>query len=356
MSPNGLTCADAAARLVANGPNRLPSPPSPHVWLKLAGQFSHFFAAMLWLAGLLALIAGMPQLGIAIFVVIVVNGVFAFVQEQRAERAAERLQDLLPVGVVVRRDGQPQTIDAADVVVGDLVVLSPGDRVPADLTLVAADGVAVDASTLTGESVPMPLGVGDRAFAGTYVTSGAANGVVDATGAMTQLAGIAQLTSTARHPRTPLARELNRIVRTVATIAVIAGTAFFGISLLIGSPTRDGFLFAVGVTVALVPEGLLPTVTLSLAMGAQRMAKRNALALSAGHSFRGGRPMTIVVTTDDLRPWLGSNRKFAVINRKSFSMIGTREELTASADPLVRELLSGETAASSETDIVNRKS
>lgn len=273
----GLSSADAARRLVTDGANRLPAPPSPHVWRKLLAQFTHFFALMLWVAGVLAVIAGMAQLGVAIFVVIVINGVFAFVQEQRAERAAAQLQDLLPVGVVVRRDGALRTVDAADVVVGDLVVLSPGDRVPADMILGSADGVAVDASTLTGESVPVPLGAGDRAFAGTFVTTGAAEGVVDATGGSTTLAGIAQLTSTAHHPRTPLARELNRIVRIIAKMAVVAGVGFFLVSLLVGSPPRDGFLFAVGVTVALVPEGLLPTVTLSLAMGAQRMAKRNAL-------------------------------------------------------------------------------
>jgi calcium-translocating P-type ATPase len=273
----GLTSIEAAARLVTDGPNRLPAPPRPQVWRKLVGQFSHFFALMLWVAGALALVAGMPQLGIAIFVVIIVNGVFAFVQEQRAERASEQLQDLLPIGVVVRRDGQPITIAAGQVVVGDVVVLSPGDRVPADVRLLTADGVAVDASTMTGESVPVPLAVGDQAFAGTYVTAGAADGTVEAIGSATQLAGIAQMTTTAQHPPTPLARELSRIVRTVATIAVVAGVAFFAISLLVGSPPRDGFLFAVGVTVALVPEGLLPTVTLSLAMGAQRMAKRNAL-------------------------------------------------------------------------------
>ena len=274
---SGLTSADAAARLASDGPNKLPPPPAAHTWRKFIAQFTHFFALMLWTAGVLAVIAGMPQLGVAILVVIIVNGVFAFVQEQRAERAAERLRDLLPVGVVVRRDGQPVMVDAADVVVGDIVVLSPGDRVPADMTLATADDVKVDASTLTGESVPETLRAGDRAFAGTYITSGAADGLVDATGGDTVLAGIAQLTSSAHRPRTPLAHELNRIVRTIATIAVGVGAAFFALSMLIGSPARDGFLFAVGVTVALVPEGLLPTVTLSLAMGAQRMAQRNAL-------------------------------------------------------------------------------
>jgi len=273
----GLSGAEAARRLLEHGPNRLPPPPAPHTWRKLAEQFTHFFALMLWVAAVLAMIAGMPQLGVAIVVVIIVNGAFAFVQEQRAERAAERLRDLLPAGVVVRRDGQPIVVDAADVVVGDLVVLSPGDRVPADITLTTADDLRVDASTLTGESVPVPMSEGDQAFAGTYVTSGAAEGLVTAIGAATVLAGIAQLTSSAHRPRTPLAHELDRIVRTIAIIAVAVGVAFFTLSLLIGSPARDGFLFAVGVTVALVPEGLLPTVTLSLAMGAQRMAKRNAL-------------------------------------------------------------------------------
>ncbi len=273
----GLRSAEAARRLAADGPNRLPAPERPRPWRHLAGQLTHFFARMLWLAGLLAFLAGMPQLGVAIFVVIVVNGVFAFAQEQRAERAAEHLGELLPTGVIVRRDGRPRTVDAAEVVVGDLVVLSAGDRIPADLVLEVADAVSVDASTLTGESEPVALETGGKAFAGTYVTSGAAEGTVTAVGGATELATIARLTASARRPQTPLARELDRIVRTIAAIAVGVGVAFFAIALLVGSPARDGFLFAVGVTVALVPEGLLPTVTLSLAMGAQRMADRNAL-------------------------------------------------------------------------------
>ena len=273
----GLTSLEASARLVADGPNRLPAAKAIPTWRRFVSQLTHFFARMLWVAGALAIIAGMPQLGAAIFVVIVVNGCFAFFQEQRAERAAERLDDLLPVGVTVRRDGLLVTVDAADVVVGDRVVLSPGDRIPADLTLVEASTLAVDASTLTGESVPVDLAVGDRAYAGTYLTSGVGEGLVDATGGQTELAAIAQMTTTEHAPRTPLAHELDRIVRLIAAIAVGIGSAFFLLSVLIGSPAKDGFLFAVGVTVALVPEGLLPTVTLSLAVGAQRMADRNAL-------------------------------------------------------------------------------
>ena len=155
----GLTSSEAARRLAADGRNVLPPPPIVHPWHRLLGQFTHFFALMLWVAAVLAFVAGMPQLAVAIVVVIIVNGVFAFVQEQRAERAAERLQDLLPVGVVVRRDGQPIMIDAADIVVGDIVVLSPGDRVAADVMLATADDVKIDASTLTGESVPAALAV-----------------------------------------------------------------------------------------------------------------------------------------------------------------------------------------------------
>lgn len=115
--PVGLTEAEAAARLEANGPNRLPPPPTSGVWRKLIGEFTHFFAIMLWVAAVLAVLAGMPQLGIAIVVVIAVNGVFAFVQEARADRAAERLSELLPANVVVIRDGEPRPVDAAERVV-----------------------------------------------------------------------------------------------------------------------------------------------------------------------------------------------------------------------------------------------
>jgi calcium-translocating P-type ATPase len=243
----------------------------------MAAQLLHFFALLLWMAGGLAIAAGMAELGIAIFLVIVVNGLFAFVQEHRAERAAHHLNALLPCRTVVERDGKLTEISATEVVEGDVVVLSAGDRVPADVRVMGGRGLLVDASTLTGESVPVGVVEDEPAFAGTFVVEGEARAIVVATGIRTRLAGIAMLTRGRTRPRTPLTRELDRLVRVVAVIALSIGTIFFVSGALMGLPLRDGFLFAIGVAVALVPEGLLPTVTLSLAMGASRMAKRGAL-------------------------------------------------------------------------------
>lgn len=177
----------------------------------------------------------------------------------------------------MRRDGLRVEVSAADLVLGDVVLLEAGDRISADLRLLTAAELAVDESLLTGESLPVRPAAGSRVYAGTFVTEGEAEAVVDAVGADTRLAGIAALTRERRRPGSPLAIRLNRLVLVVAVIAVAVGTVFFGLALVLGTPARDGFLFAIGVTVALVPEGLLPTVTLSLARAAQRMAGRNAL-------------------------------------------------------------------------------
>jgi calcium-translocating P-type ATPase len=219
----------------------------------------------------------MPQLGIAICIIIVINGAFAFVQERRAERAAERLRDLMPKRATVLRDGAPRLIDATELVLGDVVLLSAGDRVCADLRVLDANKLSIDTSTLTGESVPVDVDTGTALFAGTFAVDGEGTAEVVATGASTRLAGLARLTRAAHRPRSPLAHELDRVVRIVGLLAICVGALFFGIALLLGVRPADGFLFAIGVTVALVPEGLLPTVTLSLGVAAQRMATRNAL-------------------------------------------------------------------------------
>lgn len=273
----GLSSTEAHARLARAGPNRLPPPRRRSAPRRFVRQLVHFFALVLWAAGLLAFVADLPELGVAIFVVVVVNAVFAFAQETRADRAAERLRDLLPQRITVRRDDRRIEVDVADVVPGDLLVLAQGDRVPADATVTEAHGLRVDASLLTGESAAATAGRGEVVLAGMFVVEGEGEATVDATGAQTRLAGIARLTTLTTKPVTPLARELHRVVRMIAVLAVTVGCAFFGLALLLGTSAIDGFVFAIGVTVALVPEALLPTVTLSLAWGAEQMAKRQVL-------------------------------------------------------------------------------
>ena len=273
----GLTLQEVELRRTRFGLNVLPRPPRVPLWQRLVLQLVHFFAVMLWVAGALAIVAGMPQLGVAIFVVILLNAVFAFLQEYRAEKAGERLRDLLPRRVMVIRDRTPQHVDAAELVPGDVVVVNAGDGVSADLRLEESHGLSIDSSTLTGESVPTMPQTGDTAFAGTFVVEGEAIGIVTATGRSTRLAEIARLATAKPRPPTPLALELNRIVRVIAFVCLAVGSVFLAIALLVGIQVSDAFLFALGVTVALVPEGLLPTVSLSLAIGAQKMAARGAL-------------------------------------------------------------------------------
>jgi magnesium-transporting ATPase (P-type) len=273
----GLTTAEVTDRRSRSGPNELPAPRRPHAAVRLVHQLVHFFAVMLWLAGGLAVAAGLPQLGVAIFAVILLNALFAFVQESRAGRAADRLREMIPRRVTVRRDGRPCEIDAVDVVDGDLLLLQSGDRVPADAVVISAFATLVDTSMLSGESEPTPVEVGDQLFAGTFLVQGECDAAVVATGASTRLADIARLTTSTGTPSSPLTIELQRVVRTIASIAVGVGTAFFGLALLLGNPPSEGLVFAIGVTVALVPEALLPTVTLSLAWGAEQMAKRQVL-------------------------------------------------------------------------------
>jgi magnesium-transporting ATPase (P-type) len=273
----GLTTAEALSRRAEHGPNRLPAPARPSVARRLGAELTHFFAVMLWVAGLLALVAGLPTLGIAIFAVVVLNAVFAFAQQARADHAADRLRAMLPTQVSVWRDGHRQIIEAEDVVADDVLLLEGGDRVPADARVLAANRLLVDSSMLTGESAAGAVGDGELLYAGTFLVEGEARAVVTATGERTRLAAIAELTTSSAKPDTPLTRGLKGVVRLIAAIALGVGGLFFLVSLLVGNPVEDGFIFAIGVTVALVPEALLPTVTLSLAWGAEQMAKRNVL-------------------------------------------------------------------------------
>ncbi|MCB5293065.1 cation-translocating P-type ATPase [Arthrobacter sp. SO3] len=273
----GLSSAEAARRLEQVGANKLPEAGTVPGWRRLLAELTHFFAVLLWCASVLAYLAGMPQLAIAIVIVILVNGVFAYIQQERAQHAAAKLRELLPAMVSVRRDNRVVKVHTTELVPDDAVVLVAGDRVPADLRLAVAASCSVDESMLTGESEALAKAPGDTVFGGTFLVNGQAEGIVASTGGNTRLAEIAALTGKVEAPPSPLARELQRIVRITAAMALGIGALFFVLSLLVGISWRDAFLFAIGVMVALVPEGLLPTVTLSLAVGAQRMAQRNAL-------------------------------------------------------------------------------
>lgn len=177
---------------------------------------------MLWAAAMLAFVAGMPQLTVAISLVVVVNAAFSFLQERRSDRAAERLNSLLPRRVIVRRNAALINVDGAEVVEGDVMVLAAGDRICADAELVINRGARIDTSMLTGESEPVGLDVGEPLFAGTFVVDGEAEGIVVATGTRTRLAQIAELTSAIRRPERPLTTELRRVVRSISVIAIMA--------------------------------------------------------------------------------------------------------------------------------------
>ena len=273
--PGGLSSEEAARVLAQVGPNAIAVAEGPSHLRRFLANFVQLLALLLWVGAVLALGAGLPQLSVAIVVVIVVNAVFSYFQEHRAEQAVAALRKMLPLRVRVRRDGETVDVPSEEIVPGDLLLLAPGDRVAADADLVTARDLRVDQSTLSGESSPVAP---DReVFAGTYVTAGTAEALVTATGMTTRFGRIAELAQQTRHERSPLERELDHLTRVVALLAVTIGAVFFVVAAFAGMGLTDRFVFAIGVTVALVPEGLLPTVTLSLALATQRMAKRNAL-------------------------------------------------------------------------------
>jgi calcium-translocating P-type ATPase len=285
----GLDEREAARRLQQVGPNEIRRETGPPWWRSVLDQFTHPLALLLWMAAGLSLATGVVTLAVAIVVVIVLNAAFAFMQERQAEHATEALRDLLPPHARVRRGGVLVEIDATALVPGDVLLLAEGDRLSADARLLAG-AVEVDMSPLTGESAPVTrtaersdaaaalLEAEDLVFAGTLCTGGDAQAIVYGTGMHTQLGRIAALSQTVVDERSPLQRQVNKAAQLIALVAVGLGVTFFAIGHLIaGLSLADAGVFAIGLLVANVPEGLLPTITLALAVGVRRMAKRRAL-------------------------------------------------------------------------------
>jgi len=292
---SGLSNVEARQRLNEFGPNVLSAPDRFSLLRGLAHHFTHFLALLLWIAAGLSFAAdvmrpgeGMATLGWAILGVIVINAVFAFVQEYKAERAVQALHLLLPDKAWVTREGQSLHVARSEIVPGDVLLLEEGERVPADARLIDAMGMRVDNSALTGESQPKRriaeatddgpwLDFPNLVFAGTTVLSGHGRAVVFAVGMRTEFGKIANLTATVETSLSPLQKETIKVTRVLAVISMAMGTTFFTIGLWTGLGFWISAIFGIGIIVANVPEGLLPTVTLALAMSSQRMAKRNAL-------------------------------------------------------------------------------
>ena len=230
-SRNGLNLAEANARLARFGRNTLPRARRAPWWIALGSNFVHLFAILLWIAALLATLAGMPELTLAIVLVVIVNGLFSYWQQYRAQQAVEALESLLPRRVSVRRGGTDLAIDAKEVALGEILILSEGTSIPADARVIVAERLRVDASTFTGESRPVartaaPTEVAGKTttelsnmvLAGTLVVSGRAEVVVFATGEHTEF-GQAALTHGQPDQPSPLQREIQRLMHTITILA-----------------------------------------------------------------------------------------------------------------------------------------
>lgn len=289
--PNGLKDEEARARLEQYGQNSIQKIGGKALYKKFLANFTHLMALLLWCGGIVAFVAKMPQLGMAIWMVNLINGSFSFWQEYRAEKATDALKKMLPDLACVLRDGQEQTIPAEELIPGDVVLISEGDNISADARLVQVTGLRCDQSTLTGESRPVQktfmasemkgtshIEAPNLVFAGTTAATGSGKAIVFATGMDTEFGKIARLTQTMGDELSPLQKEMDKVTRMVTVIAITIGSIFFVLAVLFTKVTLvEGFIFTLGMIVAFVPEGLLPTVTLALAMGTQRMARRNAL-------------------------------------------------------------------------------
>lgn len=289
-SAHGLSQEEAEKRLTEYGKNQIAQKKQTSLLKKLLANFTSLMAILLWAGGIMAIASGAPELGIAIFCVNLINGLFSFFQEFKAEKATSALQKMLPSYVRVVRGGEEVKILAADVVPGDVMILEEGDKISADARILQSNDFKADQSTLTGESNPIRksgealrkectyLEAENMVFSGTSAAAGTCRALVVSTGMDSEFGKIARLTQDTKKGLSPLQKELNILTKQIALIAFGIGLVFFLIAVFaVGDPWMQSFLFALGMVVAFIPEGLLPAVTLSLAVAVQKMAKENAL-------------------------------------------------------------------------------
>ena len=286
----GLSAGEARTRKDRIGPNRLPSAPKQSEILRFLRQFHNVLIYVLLAAAGLAASIGHYTDAAVILAVVVVNAIIGYLQEGRAERALEAIRAMIDPRSTVIRDGRRLVIPAEDIVPGDLVLLEPGDRVPADLRLVRARNLRIDEAALTGESVPVDKGIepavadiplGDRssmAFSGTFVAAGTGAGIAVATGTATELGRISELVGSVKTLTTPLLRQIAALAEKLTIVILGICAAVFAFAVFVRDyPWPDAFMVIIGIAVAAIPEGLPAVMTITLAIGVQRMAARNAI-------------------------------------------------------------------------------
>ncbi|CAF1372715.1 unnamed protein product [Adineta ricciae] len=289
----GLSSEKARQLLEKNGPNALTPPPEVPEWVKFAKLLFGGFSGLLWVAAILCLIAYGVQvgtdpttpkdnlwLGIALIVVVFITAIFAYYQESKAGKIMESFKKMVPQQAVVLRDGHKVEISAAELVVGDIVFVKIGDKTPADIRVLSSQSFKVDNSSLTGESEPLarspdcthdnPLETKNLAFFSTFAVEGACTGMVIRIGDETVMGRIAALASGLGTDISPLNVEINHFVHIVTAVAVTFGIIFLIILLAIGTGVLRAIVFVIGIIVSNVPEGLLATITVMLALTAQQ--------------------------------------------------------------------------------------
>lgn len=287
---DGLNAEQAHQRLKEYGPNLLTGSKSRPMWLRLLAQFNNVLIYVLMAAVTVTALLGHWLDTAVIFAVVLLQGIVGFIQEGRAEQALAAIRHMLAPRAMVLRGGERRQIDAADLVPGDILLLEPGDRVAADLRLDQVHGLMVDESMLTGESVPVEKGLdsqpaesalGDRfclAYSGTLVSAGTGRGIVVATGEHSEIGRISGLLDTVSVLATPLTLQMNRFARYLSLIIVLAGALVFVVGWQFGDrPMAELFMAVVALTVSAIPEGLPAILTITLAIGVQRMASRKAV-------------------------------------------------------------------------------
>jgi magnesium-transporting ATPase (P-type) len=286
----GLSSREAAERLQQHGPNRLEMVEGPGLWRRVLAQFNNLLIMVLLAAVVVTALIGHTLDAGVILAVVLFNVLIGVLQEGKAEKALQAIRHLLAPHAMVLRDGRLQDIDAADLVPGDVVQVASGDSLPADLRWLQLNNLRVDESALTGESMPvektlapveLDAALGDRlcmGYAGTLVTQGQARGVVVATAGATEMGRIGHLLESVEQVTTPLVRNMAQLARWITLAVVAAAAALFAFGTLVrGMPAAEMFMTAVGLAVAAIPEGLPAIMSITLAIGVQRMAARHAV-------------------------------------------------------------------------------